>query len=88
MNLRTIPPTPLASLHLGSEVKASSEEKLDHVVGKTTSAALDDTAGEGANFLRAVGEAAAEALEREREFLADCEALVDAGLARWREGAA
>jgi hypothetical protein len=34
---------------------------------------------------KTTGEAAAEALERERAFLADCQALVSAGLARWRE---
>jgi hypothetical protein len=63
--------------------EAVSIGNYDYVLGKTTAAALE--AAEEVNFLHAVGAAAAEALEREREFLADCEALVGAGLARWRE---
>jgi hypothetical protein len=66
-----------------SEAQTLTEENYDHLVGKTTAAALDETAGEGANFLHAVGQAAAEALESEREFLADRQALVDAGEAWW-----
>jgi hypothetical protein len=37
------------------------------------------------NFLHVVGKTTADALERERAFLADCQALVDAGDARWWE---
>jgi len=59
-----------------------SEKKLVHVLGKTPAAVLDETAEE-VNFLHAVGEAAAAALENERAFLADCQELVEADHARW-----
>jgi hypothetical protein len=58
-----------------------SEQNYDQVVGETTAAALEEV-----SFLDAVAGAAADAFEREREFLADCQARVDRGEARWIEG--
>jgi hypothetical protein len=57
-----------------SRAEALSEEwNDDHVVGKTTAVALDRRQRNG------------DPHEREQSLLADCQTLVDAGLARWRE---
>jgi hypothetical protein len=71
--------SPLTSyLYESSEVKASGEESYDQDVGKTTTA--------GMNFVQAVGEAAAAALEREQAFLDDCTRwFVVKGGGRWVE---
>jgi hypothetical protein len=90
-------PLPLTSTE-GSEVKAASEEKLDHVVGKTTAAEFDRHATDRilaiVNGDRPVSVAkdedgsltwSAGAVEGEQAVLDDCQALVDAGVAEWIE---
>jgi DNA-binding MarR family transcriptional regulator len=78
-----------------------SEEKLDHVLGKTTAAEPDDTTDRMLAVIAALDddgprvsvEQAAdgslewhgEPREGEQGFLEDCQALVDAGLASWIE---
>ena len=99
-------PSPLSSyLYEGSEVKASSEEKLDHALGETTTG---DPVGSDTDRLLAKMEEldrrkhnrqpasvdqaddrslvwSGEALEGEASVLADCYALVNAGLGEWIE---
>jgi hypothetical protein len=74
-------PSPLNSyLYEGSEVKASSEEKLDHVVGSTTAERVGVEQADDGSLVWT-----GEPQESDQGLLDDLQALVDAGLGEWGE---
>jgi hypothetical protein len=73
--------SPLNSyLYEGSEVEASSEVNLDHVVGKTTVELVSVEQADDGSLVWS-----GEQQEGEQGLLDDFQALVDAGLGEWRE---